>query len=432
MSTARNNFHTHVQLNEATRAPGSQARLRNRPCGVPRFRDLVSHGLSLAFLLLATSLAQPRVRAGTPADTAPPSSGTDVSLRNEVHHALNRGLAWLQTSQNTNGFWSTSEHPAVTALALTAFAGDPSGRFHHLDPSQRDRGYTYILHCAQPDGGIYQTGLANYNTAVSMMALLVARQLEYEPILRKARQYLVSLQVDLGQPGKLDTPMDGGIGYDRTRKRADINNTLLALEALYYSRRLVEDSPSAAHDLDWKAAIHFIQSCQNLPVSNQEAWATDDPQNKGGFIYYPGNSMAGAVTNAATGRVAFRSYGSATYAGLLSYIYANLEKNDPRVIAVLDWLRHNYTVDENPGLGPQGLFYYLQTMTKALTLAGVDEFKLDGDKTANWSKEVALKLINLQQKDGSWANSNGRWWEKDSSLVTAYAVIALELIYRGL
>jgi squalene-hopene/tetraprenyl-beta-curcumene cyclase len=43
-----------------------------------------------------------------------------------------------------------------------------------------------------------------------------------------------------------------------------------------------------------------------------------------------------------------------------------------------------------------------------------------------------MKLINLQKGDGSWANENGRWWEKDPALVTSYAVISLEIICRGL
>ena len=45
---------------------------------------------------------------------------------------------------------------------------------------------------------------------------------------------------------------------------------------------------------------------------------------------------------------------------------------------------------------------------------------------------LALRLINLQQRDGSWSSENGRWWERDPSLVTAYAVLSLEMIYRAL
>jgi squalene-hopene/tetraprenyl-beta-curcumene cyclase len=50
----------------------------------------------------------------------------------------------------------------------------------------------------------------------------------------------------------------------------------------------------------------------------------------------------------------------------------------------------------------------------------------------NWRKELALRLLNLQQRDGSWVNDNGRWWERDPALVTSYAVLALELVHRGL
>ena len=56
----------------------------------------------------------------------------------------------------------------------------------------------------------------------------------------------------------------------------------------------------------------------------------------------------------------------------------------------------------------------------------------DGKK-ANWREQVAKKLIDLQNKDGFWQNNaSGRWFEKDPVLATAYSLIALELIDRGL
>ena len=387
----------------------------------------------LAVILLAA--ARPPFSAVEPTRPKPITlpAITDLSLRNEVQRAIDRGLASLQANQNPGGFWSTADHPAITALALTAFHGEPTGRFKQSTKPELKRAYDFLLACAKPDGGIYQKDLANYNTAVSMMALLAANQSEYDSILRKARAFLVRSQVDVGEKGKLDSPFDGGVGYGSKYDHSDLNNTLLALEALYYSKHLVADKSAAeGRDLDWPAAIQFLQNCQNLPGHNSEAWASADAQNKGGFIYYPGHSMAGSVTNSATGRVALRSYGSASYAGLLSYIYADVKRDDPRVVAVLDWLRGNYTLAENPGMGPQGLYYYLHTMTKALAIYGGSELQLKDGKKINWRKEVALKLINLQQKDGSWSNDNNRWWEKDPALATAYAVLSLEIIYRGL
>ena len=362
-----------------------------------------------------------------------PLARENTSLRNETRRAIAKGLAWLEQNQERKGFWSTADHAAVTALALVAAQGDPTRASQATAPEFVNRGYAFLLSCVRDDGSIYaKKELVNYNTSVSLMAFAVANRAEFKPIILKARQYLIGSQVDLGEPGKLDNIFDGGIGYGSKYEHSDMANTLFALEALYYSKPFAEDQKLAGtRDLNWPAVIHFIQSCQNLPSHNAEKWASDDPQNKGGFIYYPGQSMAGE-TNLASGRVAFRSYGSASYAGLLSYIYADLKRDDPRVLAVLDWLRANYTLAENPGLGPQGIYYYLHTMTKALSIYGVDILETKDGAKNTWREQVALKLIDLQQKDGAWANDNGRWWEKDPALVTAYALIALEMIERKL
>jgi squalene-hopene/tetraprenyl-beta-curcumene cyclase len=98
---------------------------------------------------------------------------------------------------------------------------------------------------------------------------------------------------------------------------------------------------------------------------------------------------------------------------------------------VIEWLAKNYTLEENPGMGPQGYYYYLHLMTKALNAARFETFN-NGTRQIDWRREVAMKLINLQKNDGSWQNDNGRWWEKDSNLVTAYAVMSLEIIHQGM
>jgi squalene-hopene/tetraprenyl-beta-curcumene cyclase len=109
-----------------------------------------------------------------------------------------------------------------------------------------------------------------------------------------------------------------------------------------------------------------------------------------------------------------------------------LEKNDPRVVAVYDWLGRNYTVEENPGMGPAGLFYYYHTMSKALSTYGADVLALEGGKSVNWRHDLALKLIDLQASAGSWVNDkSGRWWEKDPVLVTSYCVRTLEMMHAG-
>jgi len=160
-------------------------------------------------------------------------------------------------------------------------------------------------------------------------------------------------------------------------------------------------------------------------------WASGDPANKGGFVYYPGFSNAGEQ-ELEGGKKALRSYGSMTYGGLLSFIYADLKKDDQRITAALEWLGKNYTLEENPGMGRAGLYYYYHLAAKGLATAKIDKLKTADGKVVNWQRDIALKLINLQKPDGSWVNDTARWMETDPVLVTTYSVLTLEIIYNQL
>jgi squalene-hopene/tetraprenyl-beta-curcumene cyclase len=312
--------------------------------------------------------------------------------------------------------------------------GEPLGHFKAKQPPFVQKGYEYLLQCVRPDGGVYVRDLANYNTAVSVMAFQVANDPSYKPVLKKARDFIIGLQSDFDEKGKIDSTYDGGVGYGGRYQHSDMSNTMFALEAIYYTRYLKQDvkpEEIGLKELNWPAVIKFIERCQNLPSHNDQPWASDDPTNRGGFVYFPGNSKAGEM-KLASGKTALRSYGSISYAGLLSYIYAQMDRDDPRVKAVCDWLQRNYTLEENPGMGQQGLYYYYHTMAKALSIYGVKELTLVDGGTIVWRRDLTLKLLDLQKGEGFWVNDNGRWWEKDPVLVTSYAVIALEILYRGL
>ncbi|MBI5742036.1 MAG: terpene cyclase/mutase family protein [Nitrospirae bacterium] len=361
------------------------------------------------------------------------SSTTDVSLKNEVESAIGKGLTWLAARQNPEGWWSQQEHPALTALALMSFQGDPTGFYKKKYADRINKGYDFLRTAVKPDGSIYIKDVyVNYNTAVCNTAFVVAGRPEFEPIIKNARDYLIGSQHDEGEAGMADSPYDGGIGYGRTDRNPDLSNTVLALESIYYSRYLKGEEDA---DLNWEAAIKFITRTQHLPGYNDEKWASDDPYNKGGFAYFPGNSRAGDMT-LPDGKVVPRAYGSMSYAGLLSYIYAQMDRNDPRVKAVYEWLGRNFSVDENPGAGERGqdgLYYYYHTMAKGLSLYGADNIKLADGRMVNWREALAKKLMNLQNSEGFWVNEkSARWMEKDPVLVTAYSLLALEMVWRGM
>ena len=126
------------------------------------------------------------------------------------------------------------------------------------------------------------------------------------------------------------------------------------------------------------------------------------------------------------GRKGLRSYGSMTYAFLKCMIYADVKKDDPRVKAAYEWIQKHYTLDENPQMGQQGLFYYYHTMAKALSAYG-DDVLVDAKGVKHeWRKDMIDKLLSLQQPDGSWVNAKDRWWENRPVLVTSYVVLTLE------
>lgn len=381
------------------------------------------------------------------AQSAPPEPSPQVlaetakyaSLKNEMRRAIERGNEFLQTKQNAEGFWTSPEYPAMTALALTAYMRSPQNDGKAPWPDYITKGYAWLLKQQKADGGIYTKTLASYNTAISLTALLAADKPDWIPQILKARAFVVDQQSDFGIKGKVDTPFDGGIGYggkEKPHETSDLSNTAFALEALHLSRHLVEDGKNGKQpDLNWDAALEFISRCQNSPKTNDQPWAqVVEPAHEGGFVYDPQSSKADEQKNkdAVKQVTPLRSYGSISYAGLQSLIYARLDKNDPRVKSVLKWLSQNYTLDQNPGMGNSGLYYYYQAMAKALGAAGIDVLDTADNQHIDWRMQLGNQLMKIQRPDGSWVNSDNRWWETDPVLVTSYSILALEQIYNTL
>ena len=105
---------------------------------------------------------------------------------------------------------------------------------------------------------------------------------------------------------------------------------------------------------------------------------------------------------------------------------ANVAKDDPRVLAAQDWAAKHWTLDENPGQGPEGLYYFYTVLVKCLDAFGDDLVTLPDGTTVAWREAVVRKILSLQYPDGHWVNDNNRWWEADPTLVTSYAILALD------
>ena len=335
------------------------------------------------------------------------ASFADVS---PLDAAIAKGAKFLLASQKEDGHFSDAQMPALTALPLWALSG--CGDSGETVAEAKRKAAKFVLGTQREDGGFYVpkpgrggSGLGNYNTSVCLSALYDSGLAPKAAMLR-ARTYIASSQLTG------DDTMAGGFGYDRIsrRRHADLSNTSYAMSAMAKTASLEEFRTGGEKaDLDWNAALKFIENL--MEREGPEA---------GGAAYDVRTPQAGTSTNSA-GKVHLRAYGSMTYAAVLSMCAAKLDRGDPRVRQSLEYLSKYWTVEENPGMGVQGLYYFYDIMARALSAAGVDD--VGGH---DWKKELSTKLISLQKEDGRWENSSNRFWEADPVLCTSFAMIALE------
>ena len=331
-----------------------------------------------------------------------------------IRAAVGRAAAYLvEQGQAADGSFSGPNGPAITALAVTALVktGTPT------DAPAVTKGVDYLLRFQQADGGIHPPGsfASNYETSIALVALATCNQNgRYDDQIKAARAFITGLQWDDGEGKGADDPAYGGAGYGR-KNRPDLSNTSFLIEAL-------RSAGTTADDPAIQRALVFVSRTQNLEgPHNDLPFASKNPD--GGFYYTPaagGESFAGTTPEGG-----LRSYGSMTYAGLKSMIFAGLTKDDPRVKAAVEWLARHYTFTENPGMGDAGLYYYFQTAAKALDTLGEDTFADASGVVHVWRSELSDAIIARQQPDGSWVNTNPRWMESDPNLVTSYTLLAL-------
>ncbi len=349
--------------------------------------------------------------------------------------ALDRGANWLIKKQNPDGGYGPRVVAGGSDVGITAFVlyalGRSPRKYRAHDGPYVSNAVDFLLARQQPDGGICdpkEPSLQNYKTSVVILALTTLDPVKYAEPIRKATAFVKSQQFSSESGNDPERHLSfGGIGAGSDQGRSDLSNTQLAMDAL------VAAGVSGTDEL-WVRAQRFIERSQNLkevdPLLKEAGIGTT---GDGGFRYAP--TMTRGNEETIDGLRVFSSYGSMTYAGIKSFLYAGVSKNDPRVQAAYAWIKKNFTVKENPGMataadpsrGQQGLFYYFHTMAKALSVYGEPEIVDDHGRRHLWASELGSHIASLQLPDGSWDNPAERWMEGVEVLTTSYAIVALSI-----
>ncbi|MFP3937762.1 MAG: prenyltransferase/squalene oxidase repeat-containing protein [Phycisphaerae bacterium] len=366
----------------------------------------------------------------------PDNDAMDPEYAEQAGELINGGIRYLLSVRNDDGGWDIegANEPAMTAMAIKALLRHPD---FDADSPVVTEALERMLTYRRQDGGIYNPaeGMANYSTALAVMALAEVNRPEYNDALREAVAYLRGIQIVPGSESPdgetidEDHPFVGGVSYGR-HGRPDMSNLGMWMEAMH-------EAGVDGDDPAMRRALRFVERTQNRTESNPMGWA-EEGTDDGGFIYAP--AVAGDPTSGESkagtgpGGRGLRSYGSMTYTGFKSMLYADVARDDDRVRAAFDWIGRYWRLDSNPNMprmrSQQGLYYYYNVFAKALRAWGEPVIRDDDGEEHNWRRELIAALAERVEEDGSWSNDADRWLEGHPVLCTCYAVLALQETMR--
>jgi len=359
--------------------------------------------IALLFALVAPSFA---------ADGLP--AGFDDKTVTTYEQTVAKAITFLEGSRNpADGSYSSFAGIGPTALVTTALLRHGRSPDDPLLATSLD----YLKGHIQEDGGIYVTGThyRNYETCVAMVCFAEANDDgRYDKILKNADKFIKGLQWDEGEGKEKSDPAFGGAGYGK-HLRPDLSNTTFLIDAL-------KSAGNGPDDQAMQQALIFVSRCQNLESEHND---TKHAALIGDGSFYYTCATGGETKTEETANGGLRGYGSMTYAGLKSMIYAGVDADDKRVQAAKKWISKHYSLKENPGMADSGLYYYYHVFAKALSALGEEEFADADGKLHPWRAELINELAARQAENGSWTNENSRWLEGDANLVTAYSLLAL-------
>jgi squalene-hopene/tetraprenyl-beta-curcumene cyclase len=339
---------------------------------------------------------------------------------------------------------------AYTALIVSALIHSPVDlrpKYKHVI----EKAARFLLSKANPDGSFGEgesgTYMKTYATAVTLSALSSVEWTEkVNDAMRGARAYLKQNQLKEGLHR-------GGEGYgeEEPRRNADTGewevkrSTVANLSATAMVAEAMKDAGISLSDDFWTLAAEYVRKCQNSTDVNKDPALLAAFKEKGlsvgneGDLYYtaePNGGLQKAGTRKIADRETIVGYGSMTYDGIKTYLYAGLLRDSPEVKAAVDWVRRNYSIEAHPGFlhdrakrdHLRGIFYYYLVMARALHAYGERPFITSDGREHDWPKELAEKMLSTIRESKSWENDNPAWFEGDTILTTSYVLNVLDIL----
>jgi len=357
---------------------------------------------------------------------------------------------WMVGQQDESGAWKQAAgekkvpSPSFTGLILTALGGAPPSLKARYKPAV-DKGLGYLLSKINADGSVGEgptgTFVKTYATGIALMAFAsVERTDKVANAIRGAQAYLKQNQLKEGKDA-------GGIGYGDD-KPDGTKTTIANLSTTGFGAEGMHQSGLPQDDEFWKLVVKYVRKCQNNSETNNDPEFVAELKSKGlvvgddGSLYYSTVADAKAQkvgTKKVADKESIAGYGSMTYDGIKTYLYAGLKKDSPEVKSAIDWVRKNYSVELHPGFPfdaaqrqqLRGLYHYYLVMSRALDALGENPFVTFDGKKHDWAREIAEQLVKQVKDSKMWKNDNSAWFEGDPLLVTSYVLVTCNTLLKN-
>jgi squalene-hopene/tetraprenyl-beta-curcumene cyclase len=379
----------------------------------------------------------------------PPPSKVDEDLLREVDKSLGQAASYLVNAQSPDGAWRSKTYgmfkngEALTPYVMsTLFFLDQGGIEARM---AWRRGTAYLMERIDEEGSII-TGpeglLFPVLTCASASRMVVletkdeAHRRAQAVYLERMMQYQLTEQLGWSP----DDPEYGGWGFSLKPPKKSAEGELRErffesnMVATIFGIGAMRSARMPLSDPAWEKVLTFVKRCQNF---SDDPGDCDPRFDDGGFYFIPNDPLqnkAGIAGTDTSGATRFNSYGTMTADGLRALLQCGLPKDDPRVVAALEWLQRNFSAHENPGnftedrevLRNATYYYWAWAVAHAFTRAGVREFQQNG-RTVRWAEELAGELLKRQRPDGTWANAYTDATEDDPLVATPWAAAALAI-----